>query len=256
MDSNALFDVVTVSGADALAFLQSQFAADLATVADGQLRWAAWLNAQGRVLHVVAAWRLDAGQWLLLVPFGRGPELVDALRRYVFRRKVQLAVDAEAKVCADVAGVSTGVGDLRLAVSRAPEAMALSRAALNRFVAAGLCLIDTAVSARQLAHALKLQRFDAFSVKKGCYPGQEIVARTHFLGRNKRELVRLEGVDTGSTLPADELRHGDEHVGDIVCVGETAALAVLSRSLPTGTTLSAGRHGSLVTVAEVFADAA
>ncbi|HZX80401.1 MAG TPA: tRNA-modifying protein YgfZ, partial [Lysobacter sp.] len=39
---------------------------------------------------------------------------------------------------------------------------------------------------------LSLQRFPAFSVRKGCYPGQEIVARTHFLGRAKREAVLFE----------------------------------------------------------------
>ena len=40
---------------------------------------------------------------------------------------------------------------------------------------------------------LSLERLGAFSVKKGCYPGQEIVARTHFLGQAKRGLALLEG---------------------------------------------------------------
>ena len=40
---------------------------------------------------------------------------------------------------------------------------------------------------------LSLERLGAFSVKKGCYPGQEIVARTHFLGKAKRGLALLEG---------------------------------------------------------------
>lgn len=256
MQSNDLFDVVTVSGADALAFLQSQFAADLAAMADAQLRWAALLNAQGRVLHVVAAWRLDANRWQLLVPFGRGAELVETLRRYIFRRKVQLAVDADAKVCADAAGVASGVGDLCLSLSREPDALALSHAALDRFIAAGLCLIAPDVSGRQLAHALKLQRFEAFSVKKGCYPGQEIVARTHFLGRNKRELVRLAGIDANTARLGDELRRGGDLVGDVVCVGGTSALAVLSQALPAGSSLTVGQDGPLVTVAEAFADAA
>ena len=38
---------------------------------------------------------------------------------------------------------------------------------------------------------LGLDRLAAFSVRKGCYPGQEIVARTHFLGQAKRRLARL-----------------------------------------------------------------
>ena len=45
---------------------------------------------------------------------------------------------------------------------------------------------------------LSLERLAAFSLKKGCYPGQEIVARTHYLGKSKRSLVRIEGRDLAS----------------------------------------------------------
>jgi tRNA-modifying protein YgfZ len=50
---------------------------------------------------------------------------------------------------------------------------------------------------------LGLERLCAYSVKKGCYPGQEIVARTHFLGQAKRSLARL-------AAPRPLL--GDDHV--------------------------------------------
>ena len=42
---------------------------------------------------------------------------------------------------------------------------------------------------------LSLDRLRAFSVRKGCYPGQEIVARTHFLGQVRRGLVALRAPD-------------------------------------------------------------
>ena len=53
---------------------------------------------------------------------------------------------------------------------------------------------------------LSLDRLRAYSVKKGCYPGQEIVARTHFLGQAKRGLVLFElhdGVEAGAEVMQD-----------------------------------------------------
>ncbi|MEG3194243.1 folate-binding protein, partial [Lysobacter sp. D1-1-M9] len=79
----------------------------------------------------------------------------------------------------------------------------------------------------------------AFSVKKGCYPGQEIVARTHFLGKAKRGLVLVEGpadMVAGAEVRAGDLGYGtlvaaspcgQRHLG--LAVGSTdAALATLA----------------------------
>jgi len=57
----------------------------------------------------------------------------------------------------------------------------------------GLPRLDAAQSEQWTPQMLSLERLRAFSVRKGCYPGQEIVARTHFLGKQKRELVLLRG---------------------------------------------------------------
>ena len=66
---------------------------------------------------------------------------------------------------------------------------------------------------------LGLQRLNAFSVKKGCYPGQEIVARTHFLGKNKRELIRVDN-DAIDSIPAESVvchsQLGDDRIALIV----------------------------------------
>jgi hypothetical protein len=72
---------------------------------------------------------------------------------------------------------------------------------------------------------LSLERLRAFSVKKGCYPGQEIVARTHFLGQAKRGLALLEA----DALPdvGAEVRAGGQASGTLVSRAEGLALAVL-----------------------------
>ena len=230
MERKDLFDVVSVRGADALPFLQSQFAADLMALTDNEQRWSALLNPQGRVLFVVAAIRLAADDWRLLVPFARGAELVELLRRFVFRRKLVFTLDAEAHV-----GFATNDADPDLAVILTDDAVAtISRDDVNRFIAAGLALIDIPAAGRHLVHALRFDRFDAFSVKKGCYPGQEIVARTHFLGRNKRVLVRIDSVGESVIHSGDRLRIDDQDAGEVVCAGTHHALAVVTQTLPVG----------------------
>ena len=64
----------------------------------------------------------------------------------------------------------------------------------------------------------------AFSLKKGCYPGQEIVARTHYLGRVKR---RLAWIDAGALPVAAALSNADTDIGSIVASGDAHSLAVL-----------------------------
>ncbi len=252
MSEAPLFDVVVAKGNDALAFLHSQFAADLIRLIDGELCWSALLNPQGRVLHVVAIWRLDAVSYLLLVPFRRGIELISALQKFVLRRKLTLAVDVDARVCADCEGVDCGLPDLRLRIGHPADADVLGVGALNQFIPSGLVLVDATAAGRHLAHALRLDRFAAFSVKKGCYPGQEIVARTHFLGRNKRLLVQLSTSVDVHLHSADPVFENNTEVGEVACAGHDMALAVLQR-LPT---VDAGLHASsdrtLVTIARTF----
>jgi folate-binding protein YgfZ len=252
MDRKDLFDVVSVRGADALPFLHSQFAADLHPLGDGQLRWSALLNPQGRVLFVVAAIRVAADDWRLLVPFSRGSELVEALRRFVFRRKVLLSNESAIHATLGDAGWDSGIAGGALALTE-QAADACTDAALDRFVAAGLALIDATASGRHLAHALRLDRFDAFSVKKGCYPGQEIVARTHFLGRNKRVPVLLEAGGNADWRSGDVLHDGDGDVGEIVCAGRTLALAVLTHAAAADHPLTVGADRRPARVARSFA---
>ncbi|NLG60394.1 MAG: folate-binding protein, partial [Gammaproteobacteria bacterium] len=69
-----------------------------------------------------------------------------------------------------------------------------------------------------------------YSVKKGCYPGQEIVARTHFLGKAKRALVRLQVA--GPVEAGAGVSQAGSEVGRVVCAAGPEALAVLPLDLP------------------------
>ena len=77
---------------------------------------------------------------------------------------------------------------------------------------------------------LSLEWLHAYSIKKGCYPGQEIVARTHFLGQAKRGVALLEA-DTPVAIGA-EVRDPSRVLGSVVSVARAGATWRLLAVLP------------------------
>jgi folate-binding protein YgfZ len=72
-------------------------------------------------------------------------------------------------------------------------------------IEAGFPIIDAANSAQLIPQATNLQALEGISFSKGCYTGQEMVARAKFRGANKRALYWLAGKASKVPQPADEL---------------------------------------------------
>jgi len=96
-------------------------------------------------------------------------------------------------------------------------------------LAHGLPRLTMEQSEQWTPQMLALDRLNAYSLKKGCYPGQEIVARTHYLGQAKRGLVRIGG--DGLAVAAEIVAAG-RTLGTIVSSIGDEALAVLSADRP------------------------
>jgi tRNA-modifying protein YgfZ len=71
---------------------------------------------------------------------------------------------------------------------------------------------------------------NAFSVKKGCYPGQEIVARTHFLGQSKRHLLGVMDSNAG-LIAGQSVIHEGKTLGHIVCTNDSKTFALVVTSI-------------------------
>ena len=208
------FDVLALRGPDALSFAQSQLASDVAAIPDGSWRWSAYLSPQGRAIAVMPVARHASDALDLLVPAARGAEIAARLQRFVFRTRVTVAVlagfEAHARPRDDEpAGVIVGQpGTYRVALDES-FAIITGDSAPDDFEArwrahlvdTGIALLAGAAVEAHTGHALALDALDAISTRKGCYPGQEIVARMHFLGRNKRHLCRYTA-SVGSPEPA------------------------------------------------------
>ncbi|NZA27030.1 folate-binding protein YgfZ [Luteimonas sp. SJ-92] len=239
--------VLTLEGRDAAKFAQAQFMNDVAALAPGHWQWNGWLTPKGRVTALFALLKQEDERLWLLLADAASAGFAEALSRFVFRSKVRIrivdglhaagafAAPDRARGAAFDGGEGAGIeldfgtpaGARTLAIGEAAaaeDADALAR--WNAFdLAHGRPRLDAAQAGQWTPQQLSLQRLVAYSVKKGCYPGQEIVARTHFLGQAKRGLARLAceaEIASGSAVTA-----GGKELGRVVCSGAGELLAVL-----------------------------
>ena len=247
--------VLELSGPDAIAFSQAQFSSDLRTLHTGSWQWSAWLSAQGRVRCWFALLRLADDRLLLWLRGADAAALRADLGRFVFRSKVNLAArdirvygtnaPATTQAIGSVPSGQTlaqhaGIAALRLPDGERYVLIALDArlhveddaAAAARWrlddIRAGLPELSPMLRERFLPQWLGLDRLGAVSVGKGCYPGQEIMARLHFKGGNKRGLYRIAWSAPALPEAGTELRRSDPdaEAGTIV----TSAAAGASRA--------------------------
>src|SRR5574337_278623 len=185
--------VFEISGADAAAFAHAQFSSDVLALPHGQWQWSAWLSPQGRVRAFFALSRRAADSIALTLRGGDAESLRAELSRFVFRAKVQL------RATTGPAAQTSKLDDIR----------------------AGIPEIGAELRDQLLPQWIGLDRFGAVSVNKGCYPGQEIMARLHFKGGNKRSLYRLRWPGKAVFPPATTLRGQDGAEAGVIV---TAAL--------------------------------
>jgi folate-binding protein YgfZ len=262
------FGVLSISGPQAGAFLQAQLMNDVHALAPGEWQWSGWLTPKGRLIALFALLRVAEDHYLLVAPDRPAAELKGALQRFVFRSKLVMA-DAPGWIAA--AGPTQATPAPNRIEGQPPGPMALDLGDPDQprtlwLLPAGdaaLAPADPAADdrwrARDLAYGLprlpasqheawtpqmlSLDRLSAFSLKKGCYPGQEIVARTHYLGQAKRVLAGLH-----ADAPLSEgalVRDGmAREVGTLVSVanrpGGASALAVLPADLAQDAVLESG----------------
>ena len=238
--------VLALSGRDAAAFAQAQFMNDVAGLAIGQWQWSGWLTAKGRLLALFALLRREEQTLWLLLPDADPVELAAALQRFVFRSKVAIEGRADLVVSgsfsqpvsashAQIAGIESDRIELDMGAAGGPRALRIGADAgatwdgSERWAAFdlehGLPRLPPSQAEQWTPQQLSLDRLRAYSVKKGCYPGQEIVARTHFLGQAKRGLALFEA---GSPMSVgSEVRDGERAMGTIVSASGRRVLAVL-----------------------------
>lgn len=255
--------VIALEGPEAVAFAHAQFANDVVALPAGQWQWNAWLTPKGRVIALFLLVKVADEQLKLVLPDHPADAFAAALQRYVFRRKLKIAVAddwrasgafalpaqaRDAQVAVSGEGIELDMGGdggprtLRLSPSpAAPLDPARQRAWFDFDLRHGVPRLPASQREQWTPQQLSLDRLRAFSVKKGCYPGQEIVARTHFLGKAKRGL-RLFSIQ-GEVADGSAVRGADADVGEVIAHAANGDDTVLLAVLPvehTGEGLAVG----------------
>jgi folate-binding protein YgfZ len=210
--------VTAARGPDAVGFLQGQLSRDLSLLEDGGAALAGLHNPQGRCLAVLRVLRIAADQLLLVHPAELAGMIRPLLGRYVLRARLKIEdVDAAWRVYGatgpDAAAAAStrlsmqvdATGSRQLIVAPRNEPLPdgdLVTRELWRLddIAAGLPEVLTATSGMFVAQMLNLDLLGAISFDKGCYTGQEIIARAHYRGQVKRRMQRFI---TASDFPLD-----------------------------------------------------
>lgn len=205
-----------IHGEDASSFLQTQLTIDVTRIENGQSRLGAYCEPKGRVISTLILARLD-GDFYMLLPKVLTDDVLSTLLKYRFRAKVEFDTDAGNQVYGCYAGAEVFIPHpldkaRSFNIRATPQAdkpateEQLSVWAMADFNA-GMVWLDQRTSCRHLPQSLGLIENHAVDFDKGCYPGQEIIARLKYLGQAKHTTRKFHTNLNGDALaPADYLR--------------------------------------------------
>ena len=241
---------ISVTGVDAKSFLQGQLSFDMGRLTREYVELAAVNSPQGRVQAVV--WLVERSDAIVLL---LGAELIETivarLRKFVMRAKVSIdpgridpgshlvvgalaveAVPAEARGHIELDGLSLirwpGLAARGIVIAPAahsigamPENSALVQQWDLQDIRSGLPQVFPSTYESFVAQILNLDLLQGISFDKGCYTGQEIIARMHFRGQVKRRMLRFAFAGT-PPVPGTRVVSDNNHAGDVVAAAATA----------------------------------
>jgi tRNA-modifying protein YgfZ len=276
--------LIEVSGTDAGSFLQGQLSSDVAALGTGEAQYSSFNSPKGRMLANFLLWRESAEQFRMLLVADLAAATARRLGMFVLRAKAIVRdltashafvgvggpkaaaattavfgnAPAPGRIRADT-GTTVGLPDGRIVVVLATGDM---EGVLKRFAAhaatvdpsifdwlgieAGVPLITAATTDQFVPQTANWELLGGVAFDKGCYTGQEIVARMQYLGRLKERLFGF--LTNGTVSPATRLyshAFGEQACGTVINAapapgGGTAFLAVVQTAAVDAADVRAG----------------
>ena len=248
--------VIRAHGADAASFLQGQLTQDVQQLDAGQARLAGYCSAKGRLLATFIVWREGPEDIAMACSADLLPATLKRLSMFVMRARCKLA---DASVEYALSGLAGPSAQAWLAAA-APEAVwtctaqhggrairlpdapgvprylfvapaGVARPALPALslaqwqwleVRSGVARVTAATAEQFVPQMLNLELLGGVNFQKGCYPGQEVVARSQYRGTLKRRTYLMDC--TAPLAPGQEVVHSADPT-------QPAGMVVLAASL-------------------------
>lgn len=249
---NQTYAALEVTGEDAATFLQGQLTNDIHQVTNQHAIYSGFCNPKGRLIGFFIIIKFN-GSYLLILPRSILESIYKKLSMYILRSKVKLTMQDEA---IQIYGLldknknsnNEAFPENNLDVINSNECHMIKLQGVGRFMLVGLkdaCQalihenpellvnqdinlwkqeeilsgspnIYPATQEAFIPQSLNLDLMDAINFKKGCYTGQEIVARTHYLGKPKRRMFIAKAKAALNSSIGDPIDFNGQAIGHIV----------------------------------------
>ena len=229
---------IRISGVDAAEFLQSQFTNDVEVLQSNPQQLNAYCNPKGRTISVFRLLRSD-DSWYLILPVDLVSTVLKRLQLYKMRAKVELSHEESTSI---IGGVNLSPQDIvgqgrrwslddtrvlllaqRNQISQIAQINEANVADSNLWrvteIVSGIPQIYESTREEFIPQHINLDVISAVSFSKGCYPGQEIVARLRYLGKMKQRMIAgtvRKSKDLTPGEPVFTVDRGDQKAGMIV----------------------------------------
>lgn len=228
-----------VTGSDATKFLHAQFTNDLANLQQNAWQYSGYCTAKGRLLSFMIIARTGENDYLLILPAEISEGILSRLRMFVMRDDVTLTSQGEEWRITGIIGsrdelhssdfvISEEIGALTttdnaylltldsksgrylyLASREKTDAVQLATADRNEWsrldILNGIPAVHAETQEAFVPQMVNLDLIGAVNFKKGCYPGQEVVARVHYLGKIKQRMFVATTNSKMETKPGDKV---------------------------------------------------
>jgi len=225
------YGILSVTGEQAREFLHAQLTNDVANLPQDRAALAGWCSAKGRLLASFLVVPVDGG-FLLQLSRDLAPAIAKRLSMFVLRSKVRVADESDAWTQMGIWGEIAGLPPTLLATSNADSVLTvrMGDARALRFskdsgapsgaaqvpearwnleeIRAGRPLITAATQDLFVPQMVNYETLGAVNFQKGCYPGQEVVARAQYRGQVKRRMKRFEAPAGTALQPGQDYAGG------------------------------------------------
>lgn len=196
IDLSNEFCLIEVEGSDALTFLQGQLSNNIKLLNDNNYQFNAYLNPKGRMLAFFMVFQIKENHYLLLTTREISEAIIKRLKMFVLRSKVSVSLSSQIALFSDkpLDGYKNVAipNDCYVCIGATHSNAQTSLDQWHHYlIEQKISFIYLSTQELFVPQHLSLDKINALSFDKGCYVGQEIVARMHYLGKSKRHLINF-----------------------------------------------------------------
>lgn len=192
---NQELTILEVSGVDAVTYLQGQLTNDIKELSQKPYQLSAHLNNKGRIIATFIITLIQPDTYYLITTKNIADKVLPRLKMFVLRSKVTIIQKEINLYLSDSeidSAINLHVNNKIIAITDRTYDSSYDETTWKEFlITSPLPLIYIESTEKIIPQQVNWELLGGVNFKKGCYTGQEIVARTHYLGKVKRRLVKF-----------------------------------------------------------------